>query len=64
MNSAYISVENVNYSYEKSHPILKDIIFTVYEHDCIGLIGANGVGKSTLLKLMVGLDLGYEGNIW
>ena len=63
MNSAYISVENVNYSYEKSHPILKDITFTVYEHDCIGLIGANGVGKSTLLKLMVGLDLGYEGNI-
>lgn len=28
MNSAYISVENVNYSYEKSHPILKDITST------------------------------------
>ena len=63
MGSVYISVENVNYSYEKSHSILKNITFTAEEHDCIGLIGANGVGKSTLLKLMVGLNLGYEGNI-
>lgn len=63
MSSVYISVENVNFSYEKSHSILKNITFTAREHDCIGLIGANGVGKSTLLKLMVGLNLGYEGNI-
>ena len=63
MGSVYISVENVNYSYEKSHAILKNITCTAEEHDCIGLIGANGVGKSTLLKLMVGLNLGYEGNI-
>lgn len=63
MSSVYISVENVNFSYEKSHSILKNITFTAREHECIGLIGANGVGKSTLLKLMVGLNLGYEGNI-
>lgn len=63
MNAVHISVENVNYSYEKTHPILKNITFTAKEHDCIGLIGANGVGKSTLLRLMVGLNLGYEGNI-
>lgn len=63
MSSVFISVENVNFSYEKSHSILKNITFTAKEHDCIGLIGANGVGKSTLLKLMVGLNLGYEGNI-
>ncbi len=42
MNAVYISVENVNYSYEKTHPILKNITFTAKEHDCIGLIGANG----------------------
>ena len=63
MGSVYISVENVNYGYEKSQSILKNITFTAKEHDCIGLIGANGVGKSTLLKLMVGLHLGYEGKI-
>ena len=42
MNAVYISVENVNYSYEKTHPILKNITFTAKEHGCIELIGANG----------------------
>lgn len=63
MNPVSIRVEHVDYSYEKSHPVLKDITFTANEHDCIGLIGANGVGKSTLLKLMVGLNLDYKGSI-
>lgn len=63
MNPVSIRVEHVDYSYEKSHPVLKDITFTANEHDCIGLIGANGVGKSTLLKLMVGLNLEYKGSI-
>ena len=35
------------------------------ENDSIGLIGANGVGKSTLLKLLVGLNLDYEAaSVW
>lgn len=63
MNPIHISVEHVTYCYEKSCPILKDITFTANEHECVGLIGANGVGKSTLLKLMVGLNAGYEGQI-
>ncbi len=63
MNPIQISMEHVTYSYEKSCPILKDITFKANKHECIGLIGANGVGKSTLLKLMVGLNTGYEGQI-
>lgn len=58
-----IHLKHVNYSYEAACPILKDITFTAHEHDSIGLIGANGVGKSTLLKLLVGLNLHYEGSI-
>ena len=50
MNPIQISMEHVTYSYEKSCPILKDITFKANKHECIGLIGANGVGKSTLLK--------------
>lgn len=63
MNPIQISVEHVNYSYEKSCPILKDVTFTAGTGETIGLIGANGVGKSTLLKLLVGLHTDYEGSI-
>lgn len=63
MSHIHIDLEHVNYSYDTSHPVLKDITFTAREHDSIGLIGANGVGKSTLLKLLVGLNLNYEGSI-
>ena len=63
MSHIHISLEHVNYSYDASNPVLKDITFTAHEHDAIGLIGANGVGKSTLLKLLVGLNLDYKGSI-
>ena len=63
MSHIHINFEHVNYSYEKSVTILQDITFTAHENDSIGLIGANGVGKSTLLKLLVGLNLDYEGSI-
>ena len=63
MSHIRINFEHVNYSYEKAVPILQDVTFSAHEHESIGLIGANGVGKSTLLKLLVGLNLGYEGTI-
>ena len=63
MSHIHINFEHVNYSYEKTVPILEDIRFTAHENDSIGLIGANGVGKSTLLKLLVGLNPDYEGSI-
>lgn len=63
MSHIHLNLEHVSYSYEKAVPVLEDITFTAHEHDCIGLIGANGVGKSTLLKLLVGLNLNYTGSI-
>jgi cobalt/nickel transport system ATP-binding protein len=63
MSHININVENLSFSYEKEQPILKNITFTAKENDSIGIIGANGVGKSTLLKLLVGLNLNYEGSI-
>lgn len=63
MSHININVENLSFSYEKEQPILKNITFTAKENDSIGIIGSNGVGKSTLLKLLVGLNLNYEGSI-
>lgn len=63
MSHIHIDVEDVSFSYEAAHPILKNITFSVHENESIGLIGANGVGKSTLLKLLVGIELGFSGSI-
>lgn len=35
--------------------VLKDISLTVWEHDFLGIIGPNGGGKTTLLKIILGL---------
>lgn len=63
MSVINIDVENVSFGYEKGTQILSHISLHATESDSIGLIGANGVGKSTLLKLLVGLYLNFEGSV-
>lgn len=63
MSHIHIDIENVSFGYEKGKEILKNISFHGGETDSIGLVGANGVGKSTFLKLLVGLNLDYTGSI-
>ncbi len=43
--------------------ILKDVNFTVTSHDFIGIIGPNGGGKTTLLKIILGLLKPYSGSV-
>lgn len=57
-----ISFQNVNFCYELEHPVLKDINLTIADGEAVGIIGANGTGKSTLMKLLLGL-MPYEGDI-
>ena len=63
MSHIRIDVENVSFEYETGKRILKDVSFHAGEGDSIGLIGANGVGKSKLLKMLVGLNLQFTGSI-
>lgn len=58
-----ISVENVNFSYDKKIPVLKNISLSVEEGEYIAVIGHNGSGKSTLAKLLNGLILADQGKI-
>ena len=57
-----IEFQNVSFSYEKGRPVLKDLSFRIEDGEAVGLIGANGAGKSTVMKLLLGL-LSGEGRI-
>ncbi|KAJ1308009.1 hypothetical protein OPQ81_002080 [Rhizoctonia solani] len=49
------SATNVTYRYSKTGPlILDDVTITVHPGDRVGLVGKNGEGKSTLVKLLIG----------
>jgi len=49
-----IRIRNMWAGYEED-PVLEDINLSVYESDFIGLIGPNGGGKTTLIKVLLGL---------
>lgn len=55
---------NVSFRYPNSEQyVLKDCSFTIEQHEKIGLIGLNGAGKSTIIKLMFRFYDPEEGSI-
>jgi len=54
MNDLAIDVDHLSYSYN-AIPALCDISFSVQVGDFVGLIGPNGGGKTTLIKILLGL---------
>lgn len=55
-----VRIEDIHKSYP-GVPILKDATATIEKGDKIALIGANGRGKSTLLRIIAGADKSFEG---
>lgn len=57
-----ISIHNLSFSYQEMS-VLKEISFDVLQGQFIGIIGPNGGGKTTLLKLILGFLKSNEGTI-
>jgi len=57
-----LNAENIIKSYSEKI-LLKNISLSINEGDKIGVIGINGTGKSTLLKIIAGLEIPDEGKI-
>ncbi|MCX2186590.1 MULTISPECIES: ABC transporter ATP-binding protein [Limosilactobacillus] len=59
---AVISVEDLNVAYG-NHQVITDLSFTVNEGDFMVVIGENGVGKTTLVRALLGLLKPRSGEI-
>lgn len=57
-----LEVSDINFYYGSAH-VLHDISFEVQEGETIGLMGRNGMGKTTLLKTLIGLLTPKKGEI-
>ncbi|MBW2368928.1 MAG: ABC transporter ATP-binding protein [Deltaproteobacteria bacterium] len=54
MSKSIVEIQDVTYTY-KGHPVLQDVNLDIGQGDFTAIIGPNGGGKSTLLKLILGL---------
>lgn len=50
-----ITFENVSFAYDITNPVIKDLTATVKKGEMIGIVGRSGVGKSTLINLVMRL---------
>ena len=57
-----ISVEGLKVEFGVK-PLFADVSFVINERDRIALVGKNGAGKSTMLKILAGIQTPTEGNI-
>lgn len=62
INTKVIELENVSYSYG-NYPALKNVTMSIKKGDFVGIIGPNGGGKTTLLKLILALIKPEKGNV-
>ena len=59
----YIELDNVSFSYDSNIPVLENVSFVVRKGDYLGIIGPNGGGKTTLIKIILGLLHPTDGTI-
>jgi zinc transport system ATP-binding protein len=62
MSDNVIEIKKLNFSYN-NQPVLRDVNLTLHQGDFVAMIGPNGGGKTTLLKLMLGLLNAGSGDV-
>ncbi|MDO9491209.1 energy-coupling factor ABC transporter ATP-binding protein [Acetobacterium sp.] len=58
-----LEIEKLNYAYPDGHQAIRDVNLKIKEGESIALVGANGAGKSSLFKLIIGISDIKEGSI-
>ncbi len=58
-----LSFRDVKRSYTKSVPVLDGVSFDIGEGEIVGLLGRNGSGKTTMVRLAIGMLFPHEGSV-
>ena len=61
-NRPILLVEEIHTYYGQSH-ILQGVTFSLGEGTIVGVLGRNGVGKTTLMRSLIGFSVPQEGRI-
>jgi len=62
-NSNILEFDDVDFSYGADTLLIREICFSIESSEFIGLLGANGSGKSTILKLASGILQAHRGGV-
>jgi zinc transport system ATP-binding protein len=63
MNETLLEIDHASFAYSEGNEVLHDVSLSVAKGEYLGLIGPNGGGKTTLLKLALGLLRPSSGTI-
>ena len=63
INGKYVGLKNVVINYNNT-PISSPLTFEIEPHDKVALVGKNGCGKSSILKLILGMNIPYSGELY
>ncbi|RXZ80774.1 ABC transporter ATP-binding protein [Paenibacillaceae bacterium] len=62
---SFVAIDKLTFRYHKHHPpVLDQLSFTMDKGKVVGVLGASGSGKSSLLRLVAGLEEPEAGEIW
>ena len=60
---AVIDVKRFAKSFD-GKPVHREVTFSVHKGECLGLVGGSGIGKSVVLRSLIGLEKPDQGEIW
>lgn len=63
-NAIAMQMKNVWFRYERDLPdVLRGVSLSVYEGECLCILGGNGTGKTTALRVLSGINKPYRGTV-